>query len=212
MVSYVETLEFSRLVTNNQTQKLHNLRKFNSGLIISEKLLEKYFKFIVNKEFDKAYEIFEDILKLPNSNFYLYLCFWYPYSLSEETLVNRILSKTDIKFEEEKITKNTEITKLPKEFNSYAFDVAIKLNLSNDLIKYIVGQRKISLEIEFITELLDKGDFDLIELIWLSDAECTISSELLIEKFKSLIYKKDNSFSSDNEILRKKTTLEYKSI
>ena len=127
-------------------------------------------------------------------------------------MVNRILSKTDIKFEEEKITKNTEITKLPKEFNSYAFDVAIKLNLSNDLIKYIVGQRKISLEIEFITELLDKGDFDLIELIWLSDAECTISSELLIEKFKSLIYKKDNSFSSDNEILRKKTTLEYKSI
>lgn len=162
-----------------------------------ERLLETYFVMIVQKNFDKAFELFERIINLSKSDTFIYLCFWYPFSLSEEEMVERIIKRAEIRFKETVITKANQLSIGAKEFNTYAFDLALSMKLPDNLLSSIISQGKISVKLEWIAEQLNRGKYELVESMWKSQAECKIDSDELKAGFNTLIVKDDEDPQND---------------
>ena len=205
----IENLDLNNFVTTQAeilVPKKKKEFKYNK-----EKIVESYFRFIVNKEFDKAFETFEELLHFPNSKIYIYLCFWYSFSLSEEDLVKRIFNKTEIQFKNMNFNESNQFTISAKELNTYAIEIAMGLKLSDYLISLIIAQGKISVELEWISEQIDQDKFELIERMWRSKAECRIVSEKLKSKFKALITREESNIPKENLIRKISTIFDNKS-
>jgi hypothetical protein len=201
LASFYQNTQNGPIETSNAPiEELNNSRT-------KEKLLEAYFVMIVQKNFDKAFELFERILSIPKSETFVYLCFWYPFSLSEEEMVDKIFKRTEIRLKETVVTKENQLSISAKEFNTYAFDLALSMKLPENLLSSIISQGKISVKLEWIAEQLNRGKYELVESMWKSQAECKIVSDELKAGFNSLIVKDENDPDSDGRKFLKSFSL-----
>jgi hypothetical protein len=201
LASFYQNTQNGPIDTSNAPiEELNNSRT-------KERLLEAYFVMIVQKNFDKAFELFERILAIPKSETFVYLCFWYPFSLSEEEMVDKIFKRTEIRLKETVVTKENQLSISAKEFNTYAFDLALSMKLPENLLCSIISQGKISVKLEWIAEQLNRGKYELVESMWKSQAECKIVSDELKVGFNSLIVKDENDPDSDGRKFLKSFSL-----
>jgi hypothetical protein len=201
LASFYQNTQNGPIDTSNAPiEELNNSRT-------KERLLEAYFVMIVQKNFDKAFELFERILAIPKSETFVYLCFWYPFSLSEEEMVDKIFKRTEIRLKETVVTKENQLSISAKEFNTYAFDLALSMKLPENLLCSIISQGKISVKLEWIAEQLNRGKYELVESMWKSQAECKIVSDELKVGFNSLIVKDENDPDNDGRKFLKSFSL-----
>jgi len=122
-------------------------------------------------------------------------------------MVDKIFKRTEIRLKETVVTKENQLSISAKEFNTYAFDLALSMKLPENLLCSIISQGKISVKLEWIAEQLNRGKYELVESMWKSQAECKIVSDELKVGFNSLIVKDENDPDSDGRKFLKSFSL-----
>ena len=155
----------------------------NALLANNMSLVDKFFDVLNNYKKEEALLLFVEIKEKIGSNSIIYLCFWYSLSLDEDDIAIYILSIVKkITYEELEITNIHDLPNLAN-FNSKALQIAMNESLSNLVIKSILKQGKVCVDCEWIVQVMQKKEVELLEILLHSDVSCAFSSTELKEEF-----------------------------